>query len=153
MLCMSGQVSVKSVLFSPAGWICSLQICTACYCNSSHGRCSRCSSLQRWVCKGEVSMGARLLCSGIQGALIHHRTSASFPHFFVLPALACARMHAPPDTEDLNARFVSSPGQYCPRYMWAGTNPGLFPILVILCTKQAAWLQPQSQRAGFGQVT
>lgn len=59
-------------------------------------------------------MGASLLCSGIQGALIHHRTSASFPHFFVLPALACAHMHAPPNTEDLNAEFVSAPGQYYP---------------------------------------
>lgn len=79
MLCVGGQVSVKSVLFSPAGWIRSLQICTACYCNSSHSCCSRCSSLQRWVCKGEVSVGASLLCSGIQGALIHYSTSISFP--------------------------------------------------------------------------
>lgn len=44
-----GEVSVKSVLFSPVGWICSLQICTACYCNRSHRCCSRCSRLQRRV--------------------------------------------------------------------------------------------------------
>lgn len=74
-LCVGGQVSVKSVLFSPAGWIRSLQICTACYCNSSHGRCSRCSSLQRWVCKGEASPGAGLLCLEVRGALIHYSTS------------------------------------------------------------------------------
>lgn len=110
VLCMGGQVSVKSVLFSPAGWICSLQVCTACYCNSSHGRCSRCSSLQRWVCRGEVSMGDSLLCSGAQGALIHHRTSASSPHFFVLPALACAHMHAPPNTKTQMHRLSLLPG-------------------------------------------
>ena len=49
--CLSqGEVAVKSVLFSPVGWICSLQICTACYCNRSHSCCSRCSRLQRRVC-------------------------------------------------------------------------------------------------------
>lgn len=49
-VCLSrGKVSVKSVLFSPVGWICSLQICTACYCNCSHSCCSRCSRLQRRV--------------------------------------------------------------------------------------------------------
>lgn len=149
---MGGQVSVKSVLFSPAGWICSLQVCTACYCNSSHGRCSRCSSLQRWVCRGEVSMGDSLLCSGAQGALIHHRTSASSPHFFVLPALACAHMHAPPNTKTQMHRLSLLPGSIAFN-VWAGTNPGLFPILVILlCTKQAAWFLPQSQKSGFGQV-
>lgn len=44
-----GEVAVKSVLFSPVGRICSLQICTARYCNRSHGCCSRCCRLQRRV--------------------------------------------------------------------------------------------------------
>lgn len=49
-ICASGgEVAVKSVLFSPVGRICSLQICTACYCNRSHGCCSRCRRLQRRV--------------------------------------------------------------------------------------------------------
>lgn len=110
MLCVGGQVSVKSVLFSPAGWIRSLQICTACYCNSSHGRCSRCSSLQRWVCKGEVSPGASLLCSGIQGALIHHNTS--------FPVSCCTRTRTHACTTRHERRectvCLSVPGQYCP---------------------------------------
>lgn len=46
---LGGEVAVKSVLFSPVGRICSLQICTACYCNRSHGCCSRCRRLQRRV--------------------------------------------------------------------------------------------------------
>ena len=119
MLYVGGQVSVKSVLFSPAGWICSLQICTACYCNSSHSCCSRCSSLQRWVCKGEVSMGASLLCSGIQGALIHYSTSTSFPvSLSYLHSHTHTHMHAQPNMKDLNARFVSLlPGSIALRCM------------------------------------
>lgn len=139
MLCVGGQVSVKSVLFSPAGWICSLQICTACYCNSSHSRCSRCSSLQRWVCKGEVSMGASLLCSGIQGALVHHSTS--FPvSLSYLHAHTC--MHNSTWATWMHGLSLRLPL----RWMWAGTNPGLFPLLVILCTEGAVWLSPQRQK-------
>lgn len=44
-----GEVSVKSVLFSPVGRICSLQICTARNCDRSHGCCSRCRRVQRRV--------------------------------------------------------------------------------------------------------
>lgn len=60
-----GEVAVKSVLFSPVGWICSLQICTACYCNRSHSCCSRCSRLQRRVCTEPEQAGPehRAICS------------------------------------------------------------------------------------------
>ena len=44
-----GEVSVKWVLFSPVGWVRSLQICTARHCDRSHRRCRRCSRLQRRV--------------------------------------------------------------------------------------------------------
>ena len=44
-----GEVSVKWVLFSPVGWVRSLQIRTARHCNRSHRRCRRCSRLQRRV--------------------------------------------------------------------------------------------------------
>ena len=44
-----GEVSVKWVLFSPVGWVRSLQIRTACHRDCSHRRCRRCSRLQRRV--------------------------------------------------------------------------------------------------------
>lgn len=97
-LYVGGQVSVKSVLFSPAGWIRSLQICTACYCNSSHGRCSRCSSLQRWVCKGQASTGLACCAQRSEEQWSITVLLYFFPHFFVL--LALARMHAHPNVKD-----------------------------------------------------
>lgn len=146
MLCVGGQVSVKSVLFSPAGWIRSLQICTACYCNSSHGRCSRCSSLQRWVCKGEVSMGASLLCSGIQGALIHYSTSTSFP-----VSLSSLHSHAHTCMHTQHERFectvcLSAPGQYCPPVYVSWHKSWPLPYPCDSLHKGGSVVTPQSQK-------
>ena len=57
-----GEVSVKWVLFSPVGWVRSLQIRTACHRDCSHRRCRRCSRLQRRVgarCRGRASLPPR----------------------------------------------------------------------------------------------
>lgn len=139
---MGGQVSVKSVLFSPAGWIRSLQICTACYCNSSHSRCSRCSSLQRWVCKGEVSMGASLLCSGIQGALIHYSTCTSFPvSLSYLLSHACTCMHDPTWKTWMHGLSLCS---------WAVLPSGVCELAQILASFLSLWFSAQRRQCGYG---
>lgn len=56
-LAVGGEVSVKSVLFSPVGWIRSLQICTTRYCDRGHSCRRRRCSLQRRV-SGRGAWGA-----------------------------------------------------------------------------------------------